>query len=181
MKRARLLPAALVVLASSAAFAHPVDEVVQGAYLTLAPGEVRLELDLTPGTKVMGAVVTALDTNKDGVVSHQEARAYGMKVLGRSTLKIDGKTVPWTLGTVEVPSLSTLRLGNVIKIYATAKRSDAAGTRTLSYQNRYQPAKSSWIANVFLQPASGWQYRVTKQARSNDGRTLAVTYGASRS
>ena len=38
---------------------------VQGAYLTLAPGELRLELDLTPGAAVLAAVLRALDPDGD--------------------------------------------------------------------------------------------------------------------
>ena len=55
----------LVLLAAEPAAAHPLDEVVQGAYLTLAPGQVRLELDLTPGVQVSGAVLKDLDANGD--------------------------------------------------------------------------------------------------------------------
>ncbi|MFC4640362.1 hypothetical protein [Deinococcus hohokamensis] len=53
--------------------------------------------------------------------------------------------------------------------------------QTLSYQNRYQPVKSQWTANVFLQPGRGWQYQITGQGRSNDGRDLTVQYKATRS
>ena len=49
--------------------AHPVDEVVQGAYLTLAPGVVKLELDLTLGTQVAGVVLGTLDVNADQTVT----------------------------------------------------------------------------------------------------------------
>jgi hypothetical protein len=55
----------LLALFSSSAAAHPLDEIVQGAYLTLVPGEVRLELDITPGTEVAGALLRALDTHAD--------------------------------------------------------------------------------------------------------------------
>jgi hypothetical protein len=36
------------------------------------------------------------------------------------------------------------------------------------------------MANVFLQPGEGWQYRVTGQQRSDDGRQLTVHYTAAR-
>jgi hypothetical protein len=162
--------------------AHPVDEVVQGAYLTLAPGEVRLELDLTPGSKVAGTVLESLDTNTDQRITDVEARAYAGRVLAQSTLTLDGAAAPWTLDKVSVPPYQNLQTGNdILKIYAVAKRPDRTGPQTLSYQNRYQPAKSQCIANVFLQPAAGWQYQVTGQQRSDDGRQLTVKYTAGRS
>jgi len=171
----------LLALGSGWAGAHPVDEVVQGAYLTLMPGKVGLELDLTPGQKVAGTMLKALDSNADGKVTDAEARAYAVQVLSRSTLKVGAATLNWTLDEVTVPPLAILRIGgDTLKIYATAKRPEVVGEQTLSYQNRYQPAKSQWNANIFLQPGAGWQYGVTGQTRSNDGRQLTVKYTARR-
>jgi hypothetical protein len=169
----------LLVLFSSLAWAHPVDEVVQGAYLTLVPGEVRLELDLTPGSQVAAAVLKSLDANADGRVTEAEAQSYGVRVLAQSRLTLDGLAVLWRLDRVSLPPYQNLQTGNgILKIYGVAIRSDQSGPRTLNYQNRYQPAKSQWTANIFLQPASGWQYRVTGQRRSDDGKQLVVNYTA---
>lgn len=83
----------------------------------------------------------------------------------------------WTLDEVSVPPYQDLRReSGTLKIYAVADRRDGAGAHTLSYQNNYQPAKSQWTANVFLQPGAGWQYQVTGPQRSNDGQQLAVSY-----
>ncbi|MCV4776709.1 hypothetical protein OFM21_28425, partial [Escherichia coli] len=92
------------------------------------------------------------------------------QVLEQSTLRVNGAAASWTLDQVEVPPVSTLKVGGVIKIYATAKRPDRAGAQTLTYQNRYQPVKSQWMANIFLLPGAGWRYAVTGQQHSNDGR-----------
>ncbi len=171
-----------MVLLPYLAEAHPVDEVVQGAYLTLAPGEVQLELDLTPGNKVAGTLLTSLDANADRRITDAEARAYAGRVLAQSTLALDGVAAPWTLDKVSAPPYQNLQTGNgILKIYAVAKRPERTGAQTLSYQNRYQPAKSQCIANIFLQPAPGWQYQVTNQQRSDDGRQLTVKYAAGRS
>ncbi len=178
----RRLAWTLLALLPCLAEAHPVDEIVQGAYLTLAPGEVRLELDVTPGSKVAGTVLKSLDANADGRITDAEAVAYAGRVLAQSTLALDGATVPWTLDKVIAPPYQNLQTGNdILKIYAVAKRPDRTGAQTLSYQNRYQPAKSQCIANVFLQPALGWQYQVTGQQHSDDGRQLVVKYTAERS
>ncbi len=171
------LPLALLLCTAQA---HPVDEVVQGAYLTLTPGRINLELDITPGSKVARPLVTALDRNADGQVTPTEARAYAAQVLNQSTLTLNTAAVKWTLDRVTVPPLDTLRNGDTLKIYATAPRSDTTGAQSLTYVNRYQPAKSQWIANIFLQPAGGWQYTVTGQTHSNDGRTLTVKYTTTR-
>lgn len=175
----RAAPVLLALLLGTAG-AHPLDEVVQGAYLSLAPGKVLLELDLTPGPLVAEPFIKALDPNADGKVTAAEARAYAGRVLGQSTLEVNGAAIPWTLDQVEVPPVPALKVGGVIKIYATAKRPDRTGAQTLTYQNRYQPVKSQWMANIFLLPGAGWQYGVTGQQHSNDGRGLTVTYTATR-
>ena len=159
--------------------AHPVDEVVQGAYLTLAPGELRLELDITAGSAVTSEIIKSLDENADRYVTTAEAHTYAQRVLEQSTLVLDGVTASWKLENVSVPPYQNLELGGgTIKIYAVAQRSDSGGAHILSYQNRYQPEKSQWTANVFLRPGGGWHYQVTSQQRSNDGRQLIVNYTA---
>jgi hypothetical protein len=167
----------LTLLAPGAALAHPVDEVVQGAYLTLARGEVRLELDLTPGTEVADIVLKSLDANGDKAISGAEGRAYGERVLKQSTLALGGKAAAWRLDRVSMPPYEQIAVETAtIKVYAIAQRPDRAGAQSLSYANSYQPARSQWIANIFLQPGGGWKYRVTGQKHTDDGRGLAVSY-----
>ena len=161
--------------------AHPVDEIVQGAYLALAPGEVRLELDLTPGTEVAEAFLTSIDVNGDQRISEPEGRAFALRVLQQSTLMLDGKLATWRLDRVSAPAYQGLRQeGDTLKIYAIARRPDRAGARTLAYENRYNPAKSQCIANIFLQPGAGWRFQVGGQKHSQDGRGLSVSYAAAR-
>lgn len=178
----RAAPALLALLLGTAAQAHPLDEVVQGAYLSLSPGKVLLELDLSPGPLVAGKVLTALDANGDQRVTPAEARAYAVRVLAQSTLTVNGAPARWTLDEVTVPPYQNLKAaGDTIKIYATAPRTDRAGAHTLTYVNRYQPAKTQAIANIFLLPGAGWTYGVTGQQHSGDGRQLTVKYTATRS
>jgi hypothetical protein len=171
----------LLILAAGPALAHPYDEVVQGAYLTLAPGQVRLELDLTPGPAVAGALLKALDPDNDQRVTAPEARAYAQQVLNQSSLVLDGAPARWRVERVETPDYASLKLqSDTLKIYAVADRPDRPGPHTLGYDNRYQPAKSQCIANVFLQPGGGWRYAVTGQKHSPDGRSLTVAFTGSR-
>ncbi len=161
--------------------AHPVDEVAQGAYITLAPGEVRIELDITPGPAVAGALLRSLDTNADRRVTDEEARAYAERVLKQSTLTLDGVAVSWTMKRVRVPPYANLeQQGDTLKIYGLAKRADRAGVHSLTYQNRYAPAQGWCIANVFLAPDAHRRYEVSAQEHSDDGRLLTVRYTMAR-
>ena len=172
-----LAGALTVLLTPDWAAAHPVDEVVQGAYLTLAPGEVRLELDLTPGTEVSVALLKTLDADGDRRISDAEARAYGLRVLQQSRLTLDGAPAAWRLDHVATPPYDrVLTQTDTVKIFAVAARPDRVGSHVLAYDNRYQPASSRCIANIFLQPGDGWRYAVSGRTHSEDGRRLTVAY-----
>jgi hypothetical protein len=161
--------------------AHTLDEVFQGAYLTLAPGEVRLELDVTAGINVAEAVLRVLDADADRTITEAEAEEYARYVLAHSTLSLDGVAVSWRLDRVIVPAYANLELGSdTIKIHAVAERSDTPGEHAVAYRNSYTPPEARPTANVFLRPGEGWDYRITRQQRGDDGRELIVTYTVSR-
>jgi hypothetical protein len=179
--RKLIAPVVIAALACGSAQAHPQDEVVQGAYLTLAPGEVRLQIDLIAGVKVAGSVLKSIDANGDRRISDTEARAYAGRVLAQSSLKVNGAPVTWRLASIKAPAYENIeQAGETIEIYAVADRRDEAGAHSLAYENRYDPATCLCIANVFLEPGSGWQYQVNSQTRSEDGRAFGVSYLAAR-
>jgi hypothetical protein len=178
MRRAAVgLAGLLLAFLPDWAEAHRLDGVVQGAYLTLAPEEVRLELDVSPGLKVAAAFLSALDTDVNRTISGAEAQGYARRALAQSTLTLDGKAASWNLEHVDVPPYQNLEAGSgTIRIHAKARRGDIPGAHVLEYRNDHQPAGSRWMANVFATPAAGRQYRVTRQQHSNDGRQLTVSY-----
>jgi hypothetical protein len=156
------------------------DEVIQAAYLTLAPGEVQLDLEIQPGTLVGGSIARDVDANGDGRISEAEARAYGERVLRASTLTVDGAPVELRLQRVAAPVYANLVQGDILHVYAVARRKDRAGPGTLAYLNRYAPVKSQCQANVFLSMGSRWTYAVASQVHGPDGRRLDVAYRVSR-
>lgn len=66
----------------------------------------------------------------------------------------------------------------VIRIEATTPRPEREGTRVLAYVTRHEPARSLWMANVFLRPGEGWTYAATGQEREARGQALTVAYEA---
>lgn len=170
------LAAAAVVIAGAGAEAHPLDEVVQAAYLTLAPGEVQLDLEIQPGALVAGGIVRDIDANGDRKISDAEARAYGERVLRASTLTVDGAPAELKLLRVQAPAYANLIQGDILRLYAVARRKDRAGAGGLAYVNRYAPGKSQCQANVFLSMGGGWTYAVASQGHGPDGRRLDVAY-----
>ncbi len=177
----RLAGAALAaLLLPTVALAHPLDEVVQGSYLTLTPGQVTLQLDISPGVLVADTVLRRLDADNNGKISTGEANAFGRFVLDQTSLTIDDRPAAWRLERVIAPPAENIRLGaDTIKIHAVARRSDRAGVHTLIFENRYNPARTQAAANVFLRPGR-WRYEVGGQTHGADGRRLAVYYDATR-
>ncbi len=172
--------ALLLAMVPGWAMAHPVDEVVLGAYLTLAPGAVHLELDIAPGSEVVGALLPAMDPDNDHQVTQAEIRSFAQTVLDQITLTLDGVPGNWALEEVSLPDYARLLSGNdLVKINAVAVRPDTVGEHEFSYLNTYHPAKTLQMANVFLQPGGGWQFLVRGQDRSDDGGRLTVTFTTS--
>ena len=170
------IAAAALALTPPAARAHPLDEVVQAAYVTLAPGEVQLDLEIQPGSLVAGGIARSVDANGDGRISDAEARAYGERVLQASSLTVDGRVLPLRLSGVKAPSYANLAQGDILHVYAVASTRMRPGPAALRYANRYAPVKSQCQANVFLSTGGGWSFTVDRQGHSADGRLLDVAY-----
>lgn len=177
MSRLHWLPGLVLCALPFGAVAHQVHEIVQNAYLTLAPGELRLELDLLPGTDVAEAFLADLDPDGNGEVTRAEAEAFAGWVLDRSELLMEGVDADWVLNDIEVPGPSLLASGHSsVRIFATARRTDPDGAGRIVYANRYHPAASQWMANVFVAPAAGMTYRIDVQTRSDQGQELTADY-----
>jgi hypothetical protein len=168
---------ALLMMLMGVAYAHPVDEIVQGAYVTLMPGKVLLELDITPGSAVSGAVLNVLDADGDKNISTAETEVYAGLIIKQLSLFIDNVDTAWSLESVSVPPYTSLQSAtDTLKILAFAARDDATGPHTFRFTNNYQPAQSSYGANVFLRPCDGWIFQIMEQKHSDDGRQLTVSF-----
>ena len=181
MRVASLLIAGGLALWPHLVSAHPVDEMVQGAYIMLAPAKIGLELDLTPGSEVVQTLVDAIDLNRDGVLDDAEGQAFGENVIAQSRLHVDEANLPLSIERISMPSSEALIAGSqTIQIFATATRDDGVGEQTLVYENAYAPVKTLRMSNIFLQPGNGWSYEVVGQTHGLDGATLTVDFRTTR-
>src|SRR3954447_14565406 len=71
---------------SKAALAHPLDVYLQASYITVAPTQIVVELDLTPGVLVAPQILPDLDTDGDQQITDAESRAYVDAVLSNVVL-----------------------------------------------------------------------------------------------
>jgi hypothetical protein len=174
--RAALLGASLAAL-SGVASAHPGHALSQTAYLTLAPGEIQVELDLMVGEDAVAPLVAALDPGGDGTASNVEAQARAETVLSQVKLVLDGQPASWTLTEVDAPDLTVLSTGSgTLQLKASAARLESPGLHTLEVLNDYASSETLKTANVFLAEGEGWTWDITDQSRTADGAGLTVTF-----
>jgi hypothetical protein len=162
------------VLISSAAFAHPVDEYLQAAYLKLGPDTLELELDLTPGEWVAPQMLELIDQNNNRLLDQAEVQRYAEQVLEDLSLKVDDQSQTLKLEPVVPPPTNTfLAGGGTIKLLARANLTDTAGSHLLEFRNAHAPVKSGYLANVFVQSAG---VKILEQKRNANQQDFHVNY-----
>jgi hypothetical protein len=156
------------------AFAHPVDECLQAAYLKLGPNSLELELDLTPGERVAPQMLKLIDLNKDSNLDQTEVQRYAESVLKELHLRVDDQTQTLTLEPITPPATDTfLAGGGTIKLMARANLTDDPGSHTLEFRNAHTPVKSGYLANIFVQ--SG-EVKILDQQRDANQQDFRVRY-----
>ncbi len=140
-----LLALVLAVLVPPAVTrAHPLDEYLQLTYLTVAPTQIEVELDLTPGVLIDPEILAEIDTNGDHAISDAETGAYADTVVRSVELKVDGHPLALDISTVHMPAYLNIQAGyGTIRIVATATLADSTpGSHRISYTNRFAPTSS---------------------------------------
>jgi hypothetical protein len=166
----------IVGLAGASASAHRLDEYLQAARVMIEPDHVDVELDLTPGVAVTGVVLPAIDRNRDGTISEDEARGYAAAVVSGLTLEIDGVPAALRVRRTGFPALQTLRdgMGTIQIRLAAALPALRPGAHRVRLRNDHLPAVSAYLANALV-PASD-RVDVTNQRRDYNQRVLDVDY-----
>src|SRR5687768_9304186 len=77
----------------SPVFAHRLDEYLQATLVTIEPETLRLQINLTPGVAVAEQVLAVIDTDRDGVVSTNEANGYTDRLQRQLLVKLDDQEV----------------------------------------------------------------------------------------
>lgn len=162
-----------------AATAHRLDEYLQATLVAIEPGQIQLQLQLTPGVQVADAVLRLLDLNRDGRIDAEEAAAYADLVKSALTLQLDGRTVPLTVQAVDCPETAALRsgVGGIQIELNAASGSLAAGAHQLTFENRHQTNRSVFLVNALVPRSKdiviGRQERNESQSRATIHFTCA--------
>jgi len=166
--RRRCLPLLLALLSlPSDVFAHRDDEYLQGTLVVIEPGEVRLQINLTPGIAVAEQVIALLDRNRDGAISTKEAAAYTELLKRDLTVRLDGRNSELKLTASEFIPPAELRTGSgIIQIEFSASFGTlAAGSHSLTLENRHLTRISVYLINA-SQPRFA-TIQITRQKRND--------------
>ncbi|TBU88477.1 HupE/UreJ family protein [Phytopseudomonas dryadis] len=170
---------------SASAPAHRLDEYLQATMVAVASDHVVLQVRLTPGVEVAGAVLAAIDADGDGVLSEAEQRAYADQVGGALALDIDGHPLPLRLVSSAYAPVDALRqgLGDIALAFRAELPPAADGEHRLTLEQRHPRTGAVYLVNALV--PSDAAIRITGQRRSADQSnyrldfTLAGTSAAS--
>lgn len=182
-RRLRSLPllgltAVLLALVSPprAALAHPLDAYLQATYITVAPTQIVVELDLTPGVLVAPQVLAELDSDGDQEITDAEGRAYADTVLRNVTLQVDGQPPTLAVTRIDMPAYLNIQAGyGTIRIFTAATLADGmTGTHQISYTNNNAPTGATYQVNAFVD--QGVSITLGKQNRDDIQQSMTLDY-----
>ena len=160
----------------SSSLAHRLDEYLQATLVTIEPGEVKLQINLTPGVDVADQVLALIDRNHDGTISTNEAAAYCESVRRDLLVRLDQRTVALKLAASNFPSPTELHTGwGIIQMEFSASVGRLApGAHRLTLKNRHLPASSVYLFNA-AQPTSG-SVHIRRQKRNETQSTGEIEF-----
>jgi hypothetical protein len=149
------LAAAMLALAATPAFAHRLDEYLQGTIVSIEKNRLHAQMTLTPGVAVYPIVLAQIDTDADGVISKAEQRAYAERVLHDLSLAIDGHPLTPRLVSMEFPAAAGMTdemkegLGE-IRIEFDADLPLDGPDRRLTFDNYHQSRIAAYQVNCLV-------------------------------
>jgi hypothetical protein len=167
MARRFALLVALLAL-PSAVFAHRLDEYLQATLVSIEPGGVRVQINLTPGVAVADQVLGLVDRDHDDLISTNETAAYAELLKRDLTLRLDRRDLELKLIASEFPAPGELRTGwGIIQMEFFGKTSSlAAGAHEVMLENRHLPRASVYLFNA-AQPRSGAVQIISQKRNDN--------------
>lgn len=168
----------MVVLATAGreASAHRLDELLQAARIDVHPDRARIELDLTPGSRMAGELSSVIDHDGDTVWSAAERLAFADRVAAQVILKVDGQPIVARVVTVKFPDQTRLTDGNgTIALVLSAEWLPLAqGSHRFYFRNQNGDLTSSYLANALVPEDDA--VSVGAQRRDGDQRELSIDF-----
>jgi hypothetical protein len=152
MNTRRLMAAIAVLLfLGASASAHRLDEYLQATIISVEKDRVQATMRLVPGVAVASFVLASIDTNRNGVISQTQQRAYAERVLRDVSLGIDGDVLRPRLISVEFPGVEEMKEGlGEIRIEFSADLPHNGPKRRLTFENHHQRGIAAYLVNCLV-------------------------------
>jgi hypothetical protein len=152
------------------ASAHRLDEYLQATLIGVTRDGIELEVQLTPGVRMLPVLMAVIDQDRDGRISPGEERAYVGRVARELELRVDGAAAPLELIESHFPTLEAMREG--LGTIAIKLRAAHSGHELL-FENRHLPQVSVYLVNCLAVPDD---LVVRRQARDEAQRSIELEY-----
>ncbi|MGA7238622.1 MAG: HupE/UreJ family protein [Bryobacteraceae bacterium] len=167
--------AGCVLLCARGAFAHRIDEYLQGTILSLETNRVQASMRLIPGILVAPSVIAGIDTNGDGAFSESEERTYARRVLGDLAIAINGTSLQPALVSWSFPEPAQMREGlGEIHIEYTVELPYGGQNRNLTLTNHHLNHTSVYLMNALV--PQGPAIRIVAQKRNEQQSFYELDY-----
>jgi hypothetical protein len=175
LRRCLLLLLVFITL-PSAVFAHRLDEYLQGTLVNIEPGEIRLEINLTPGVAVADQVLALIDRDRDGTISTNEAAHYAESLKHDLIVRFDGREMKLKLAASTFPTAVELRTGSGIILLEFSVKTGvlSPGAHKFTMENHHLPAISVYLFNA-ARPKSAL-FQITGQKRNETQSTGEIAF-----
>ena len=176
MSRKTLILVIVLLIPSTPAGAHRLDEYLQATLVGIDANRVSLEIDLTPGVSIAKQVTGWIDANGDGQLSQREGLTYAGEVLASLTVTVDRQPVALTLSDVRLPEIVDMAGGvGTIRLRASAKLPEAtSGRHEITVVNTHRRDVSVYLSNVLIPSDS--RLKILTQQRDRDQHSLTIAY-----
>jgi len=153
------------------AAAHRLDEYLQATLIGVTRDGIDVEIRLTPGVRMLPALMAVIDQDGDGRISSREKQAYVGRVAREVELRVDGEQAPLSLIESQFPTVEAMREGlGTIQVKLRTARSG----RELRFVNRHLPQVSAYLVNCLAAPSDG--LLVGRQVRDEAQRSIEFEY-----
>jgi hypothetical protein len=149
--KTRLAAAAILLLTTTPALAHRLDEYLEATLVSVEKTRVQAQITLTPGVAVYPIVLADIDTNADGVISETEQRAYALRVLRDLSLTIDVRPLTLQLLSTKFPTIEEMKDGlGQIRIEFSADLPLGGANRRFIFENHHQSRIAAYQVNCLV-------------------------------
>lgn len=161
--------------AGTSVHAHRLDEYLQATTFSLERNRIQIDIRLVPGVLVVARVLAMIDTDKNGVISDAETRAYAHRLQRDLFLAMDAKLLRLRLVSSSADDAETLKEGiGAIRLRFAGDVPPAGAQRRLVFENKHHRAIASYLVNCLV-PADP-DIRITVQNRNHPQSRYQLDY-----